>query len=155
MPDLLLNVATLTGQILVVFAAYGFIDGYFSSTHRPALNQSAKGLLFALAGLYSLYAPIELSEGIIADPRGAILACATLFGGGLVGLTTALAMMAFRLVLGAAGAWAGVIGLAVEFAALLALTQPALARLLPPQSYRLLLAGTLAMTILEPPCPWC
>ncbi|MCC7276924.1 MAG: EAL domain-containing protein [Chromatiaceae bacterium] len=150
MPDLLLNVATLTGQILVVFAAYGFIDGYFSTTHRPALNQSAKGLLFALAGLYSLYAPIELSEGVIADPRGAILACATLFGGGLVGLTTALAMMAYRLALGGAGAWAGVIGLAVEFAVLAALIQPALARWLPPQSYRLLLVGALAMTLLEP-----
>jgi diguanylate cyclase (GGDEF)-like protein/PAS domain S-box-containing protein len=149
-PDLLLNAATLTGQILVVFAAYSFIDGYFSITHRPAINQAAKSLLFALAGLYSLYAPIELSAGVIADPRGAILACATLFGGRLPGLTTALVMMAFRLVLGGAGAWAGVIGLAVEFAALLALTQPALARLLPPLSYPLLLAGALAMTILEP-----
>ncbi|MBK8640592.1 MAG: PAS domain-containing protein [Chromatiaceae bacterium] len=44
-----------------------------------------------------------MSEGVIADPRGAILACATLFGGGLVGLTTALAMMAYRLALGGAG----------------------------------------------------
>ncbi len=150
MSDLLLNVASLTGQILVVFAVYSFIDGYFSTTHRPGINQSAKALLFALAGLYSLYAPIELSEGVIADLRGAILACATLFEGGLVGLTTALAMMAYRLVLGGAGAWAGVIGLALEIAALLALTRPALTRLLPPRSYRLLLAGALAMTILEP-----
>jgi diguanylate cyclase (GGDEF)-like protein/PAS domain S-box-containing protein len=150
MPEQLLDVAALTGEMLVVFTVYSIIDFYFPSTYRSQINLTAKAILFSLVGLYALHAPIQLMEGVIADPRGAILACATLFGGWIVGLTSVLAMSVFRLVLGGAGAWAGAIGLAVEYLALLVLLQPALSRWLPPQSYRLLLAGALAMTILEP-----
>ena len=150
MPNLLFNIAALTGQILVLFTLYGVIDAYLPPAHRPRPNLAAKALLFSLAGIYTLYTPIELTEGVIADPRGAILACATLFGGRLVGLVTTLSMIGFRLSLGGAGAWAGFIGLAVEYVCLLLLLQPALDRWLPPQSYRLLLASTLAMSLLEP-----
>ena len=150
MPNLLFNIAALTGQILVLVTLYGLIDAHLPTTLRPRHNLAAKAILFSLVGIYSLYAPIELMDGVIADPRGALLACATLFGGRLVGLVTGLAMIGFRLFLGGAGAWAGAIGLAVEYGCLLLLLQPALARWLPRQSYRLLLAATLAMSLLEP-----
>jgi len=150
LPNLLFNIAALTGQILVLFTLYGVIDAYLPPAHRPRPNLAAKALLFSLVGIYTLYTPIELTEGVIADPRGAILACATLFGGRLVGLVTTLSMIGFRLSLGGAGAWAGFIGLAVEYVCLLLLLQPALDRWFPPQSYRLLLASTLAMSLLEP-----
>ncbi len=150
MPNLLFNIAALTGQILVLFTLYGVIDAHLPPAHRPWPNLAAKALLFSLVGIYTLYAPVELTEGVIADPRGAILACATLYGGRLVGLVTGLSMIGFRLFLGGVGAWAGVIGLAVEYLCLLLLLQPALERWLPPQSYRLLLASTLAMSLLEP-----
>ena len=149
MSNPLFNVANLAGQILVLFALYGVIDAYLPSSHRARRNLTAKALLFSLVGIHSLYAPIELMEGVIADPRGAILACATLYGGRVVGLVTTLSMIGFRLFLGGAGAFAGFIGLAVEYLCLLLLLQPALERWLPPQSYRLLLAG-LAMSLLEP-----
>jgi len=148
--NLLFNIAALTGQILILFTLYGVIDANLPPAHRPRHNLAAKAILFSLVGIYTLYAPVELMKGVIADPRGAILACATLYGGRRVGLVTGLSMIGFRLFLGGAGAWAGVIGLAVEYLCLLLLLQPALARWLPPQSYRLLLASTLAMSLLEP-----
>lgn len=150
MSHLLFNITALAGQILVLFALYGVIDAYLPTSKRPSFNLAAKSILFSLVGVYSLFAPIELMDGVIADPRGAILACATLFGGRWVGLITSLSMIAFRLVLGGAGAWAGALGLAAEYVCLLALLQPALAPWLPRQSYPMLVAGALAMTLLEP-----
>ncbi|AUB82545.1 putative bifunctional diguanylate cyclase/phosphodiesterase [Candidatus Thiodictyon syntrophicum] len=150
MSDLLFNAATLSGKIFIIFAAYSFIDGYLSGGDRPRLNLVAKSFLFALVGLYTLYAPVILMAGVIADPRGAIVVCATLFGGWVVGMTTTLAMIGYRLWLGGSGALPGAIGLALEYGALLALSAPPLARFLPLQSYRSLLAGSVVVTILEP-----
>lgn len=111
MTPLLFNVAALTGQILVVFVVYGLIDTYVPRAHRPALHEAGKAALFTLIGLYALSAPIELLPGVIADPRGAILACACLFGGWRVGLVTLGAMVGYRLAAGGAGAMPGAIGM--------------------------------------------
>lgn len=150
MTPLLFNVAALTGQILVVFVVYGLIDTYVPRAHRPALHEAGQAALFALVGLYALSAPIELLPGVIADPRGAILAGACLFGGWRVGLVTMLAMVGYRLAAGGAGAGAGAMGMAVEYACLMALLLPPLNRWLSPRAYPQILAAAVAMSLLEP-----
>ena len=150
MPPILFNVAALTGQILVIFVVFGIIDTHASPSRHPVLNESGKAALFALVGLYALSAPIELLPGVIADPRGAILACACLFGGWRVGLVTTLAMVGYRLGVGGAGATAGAMGMAVEYACLLALILPPLNRWLAPRAYPQILAAAVAMSLLEP-----
>jgi len=147
---LLFNVAALTGQILVVFVVYGLIDTHVPKGHRPVLYEAGQAALFALVGLYALTAPIELLPGVIADPRGAILACACLFGGWRIGLVTTLTMVGYRLMAGGAGASAGALGMAVEYACLLALLLPPLNRQLIPRAYPQLLAAAVAMSLLEP-----
>ncbi len=150
MTPLLFNVAALTGQILVVFVLYGFIDTHVPKGHRPLLHEASQATLFALVGLYALSAPIELLPGVIADPRGAILACACLFGGWRVGLVTTLAMVGYRLAAGGAGAGAGALGMAVELACLLALLLPPLNRWLSSRAYPQILVAAVAMSLLEP-----
>ncbi|HPB75443.1 MAG TPA: EAL domain-containing protein [Chromatiaceae bacterium] len=150
MTPLLFNVAALTGQILVVFVVYGLIDTYVPRAHRPALHEAGKAALFTLIGLYALSAPIELLPGVIADPRGAILACACLFGGWRVGLVTLGAMVGYRLAAGGAGAMPGAIGMTVEYTCLLALSLSPLNRWLAPRAYPQLLVAAVAMSLLEP-----
>ncbi len=150
MSELLFNFATLTGTFLAVFSVYGFIDRWSAGRWHPALRRTAQGLLFVAVGLYTLYAPFRVMEGVIVDIRGAVVACAVLFGGPLPGLATAATMMAYRWWLGGAGALAGVLGLAAEYVVLLALVSPPLARRRSPRSLTSVVAAAVAVSLLEP-----
>jgi len=149
MPDLIHNVAVLLGGVLGVFVFYSLTETYLPEADRPNLNRLAKVVLFAFAGLYTMYWPIEIIDGVIGDARSAVLVGATLFGGWAAGLASAVAMIALRWGLGGSGAIAGVVGIGVEYLVLLALISPLSARWLPRHSLHLIFVAASAVAILE------
>lgn len=118
---MIVEFAVLSTVVLGVFVLYSVVETFVPASSQRRLNGSLRALLFVLAGLYTLYFPIEILDGVITDVRGAVLVGATLFGGWAVGLATALAMIAARIEIGGAGAFAGVAGIALEYVVLLAL----------------------------------
>jgi diguanylate cyclase (GGDEF)-like protein len=96
--------------VVVLSLAYG---GLASAGRRwPAdARQAAGGLLFGLAAVIAMLAPVPWSEGIFFDTRAVPVALAATFAGPFASAIAALPPIVDRLSLGGSGAFAGVVGL--------------------------------------------
>jgi LytS/YehU family sensor histidine kinase len=74
---------------------------------RPAELHIAEGLLFGLACIVGMMAPVHFAPGIIYDGRSLVLSLAGLFSGPIPDIIAALISGAYRLYLGGSGAWVG------------------------------------------------
>ena len=109
------TVVSIVGAVLVCFGLFALVEllvaGRLEVEDRVVLRRA---VLFALALLAVGY-HLEVRPGVIIDARGAVVAIATLFGGTVWGSTVACAAALWRIVVGGAGTWAGVAGLAADF----------------------------------------
>lgn len=70
--------------------------------------QVLAGFLFGMTAVIGMYLPIHLMPGIIFDGRSVVLSVGALFGGPLVAFVSAIVAVAYRIWLGGAGAFVGV-----------------------------------------------
>lgn len=66
------------------------------------------GAMFGAVGVLGMMTPIDYGQGVIFDGRSIILAVAGLIGGPLVGAISAAMMMGYRIFLGGAGVFVGI-----------------------------------------------
>ena len=120
---MLRGVLQIAGATVAFFGVLVVLDLVLA----PRLSERGRRAAIVLGGVLgmvgSLAFSIEVLPGIVVDARGAVVGCAVLFGGPPLGALVAVSGMAFRLVMGGAGAPAGVAGLAVDFALALAATR--------------------------------
>ena len=105
---------------IALVAVYGTLLGYL---RRPEWfrNQAIFGFVFGLFTIGSMFAKIPVAEGVIVDQRNAIIVLSGAFGGPIAGLTTAMMAGGFRIHLGGAGVFAGLVGVCLATLAGLAL----------------------------------
>ncbi|MDD4191748.1 MAG: PAS domain S-box protein [Mangrovibacterium sp.] len=101
--DLIRNATLLI--TLIVF--YGII-GRKKMTHS-LISQVVTGLLFGGIVIIGMNMPITYSPGVIYDGRTVVLSLAGLFSGGLTSVLAVLLAGAYRVYLGGAGMWAGLL----------------------------------------------
>ncbi|MEO8669070.1 MAG: diguanylate cyclase [Bauldia sp.] len=77
----------------------------------PRLRVGALALLTSCGVLALMLLPFEIQDGIFADLRSTLIALSGFFGGPIVGVITGLVAGAYRMWLGGAGWWAGIIGI--------------------------------------------
>ena len=100
--DLLYSVTLLLSLSLV----YGFI---IHSHHADNLTKKLlSGLLFGGICVVGMILPIEVSSGVIFDPRTVVLSIAGLFGGSIVAIVATLIAGAYRISIGGGGVYVGV-----------------------------------------------
>ncbi len=120
---MLRGVLQIAGATVALFGVFVVLDLVLA----PRVSARVRRAAFVLGGVLgmagSLAFSIEVLPGVVVDARGAVVGCAVLFGGPALGALVAVSGMAFRLVMGGAGAPAGVAGLAVDFALALAATR--------------------------------
>ena len=66
------------------------------------------GALFGGICVIGMMLPVEVTQGVIVDPRSVILSMAALFGGPIVAAFTAMIASTYRLFLGGDGVYVGV-----------------------------------------------
>ena len=106
--DLFAGLAQIAAILIVVMACYILLR-QFKSVIDPRLERAAIGILFSLGVVYCMLFPVALADGVIAEPRSALLTLASLFGGYTVGIATLVVSVAFRAWLGGAGVYAGIV----------------------------------------------
>jgi PAS domain S-box-containing protein len=110
-----LSLPTLEGlgsivvSLVVLFALFVVVRTYLPprSGWWRVVTLSA---LFGGGVIYCTATPVELSPGVIADPRGALLTLAVLYGGPVVGAVTLATGEVHRAIIGGSGVYAGLIG---------------------------------------------
>jgi diguanylate cyclase (GGDEF)-like protein/PAS domain S-box-containing protein len=100
--DLLYSVTILLSLSLL----YGFIIHYFYTSHIT--RQVLSGILFGGICVIGMILPIEISPGVIIDPRSVVLGIAGLFGGPIGATIAAIIGGGYRFYLGGAGMLLGV-----------------------------------------------
>jgi PAS domain S-box-containing protein len=97
------NVALLLALTLLYSAMRPWL------AQRRALHQALlAGVLFGLIAIAGMHTPIVVAPGVIADARLIPILLAGPFGGGGAALIAGVLPSGYRLLLGGAGAWAGV-----------------------------------------------
>ncbi|EAU41018.1 periplasmic sensor diguanylate cyclase (GGDEF) [Fulvimarina pelagi HTCC2506] len=95
-----------TALLSLVALFYGFVSDIAPSVLPRGFTI---GLAFGFAAVIAMSDPFELGPGVIVDARGIVLVLAAPFGGPLAGLISGLIAGAYRLWIGGAGAYLGVI----------------------------------------------
>ena len=101
--DLLNNISLLLALSIV----YRFIVRRWNL--ESANFRILSGLIFGAASIVGMMNPLVFRTGVIIDGRSVILSMAGLFGGPLAAGPAAVIASAYRLYLGGAGAWTGVL----------------------------------------------
>lgn len=101
------NIALLLSLTFI----FGLVEPYLErfSTRR---QQVIQGLLFGIFGIIGMLLPIEILPGVFFDGRIVITAVAGIFGGPVAAIVTGGMIAAFRILLGGAGAPAGIVSTA-------------------------------------------
>jgi diguanylate cyclase len=87
------------------------------ATTGPLAANIGVGLLFAGAGVLSMNDPISFSPGVFYDGRVPLLALAYTFSGLVGAVTTTVVLCGYRIWIGGAGAYAGLISISMAAAA--------------------------------------
>ncbi len=97
-------------KIVSILLALSLLQGFvvrFWREHKT-IEKVLTGLLFGGICVVGMMLPVEITPGVIFDPRSVILACASLFGGYLVAAISAIIAGAYRIWIGGGGVYVGV-----------------------------------------------
>ena len=103
---MILELIKAAALLLALSLLQGLIVRYWQ--HKATLRQVLSGCLFGGICVIGMMTPIEVTPGVIFDPRSVILSMAGLFGGGIVTAIAAAIAGGYRLWLGGAGVYVGV-----------------------------------------------
>ena len=106
--DLLANFSV----IAVLVAAWPYIADWLES--KPAhLKPAVQTVMGAGGAIAVMSLPFEIQPGVIIDLRSTVITLAGFVGGPVVGIATGAIVALYRLWLGGAGAFAGMIGIGI------------------------------------------
>ncbi|MEQ9812869.1 MAG: diguanylate cyclase [Azospirillaceae bacterium] len=109
MHDTLLPILNSLGLAALVTLAFSAI---ISHTSRSVLSiKIGLGLVLGGASVVTMLEPLTFGDGLIFDVRYAPIVLASAFGGWLSALIATVMAIAFRLTVGGAGVYAGILGL--------------------------------------------
>lgn len=97
-------------KIVSILLALSLLQGFvvrFWREHKT-IEKTLSGLLFGGICVVGMMLPVEITPGVIFDPRSVILATASLFGGYLVAAISAIIAGAYRIYIGGGGVYVGV-----------------------------------------------
>ena len=103
---MILELIKIVSILLALSLLQGFVVRFFS--HNKPLEKTMTGLLFGGICVVGMMLPVEITPGVIFDPRSVILAMASLFGGYLVAAISAVIAGAYRIWIGGGGVYVGV-----------------------------------------------
>ena len=97
-------------NLLALLLSLSFLHGFiFRFLHKNQhVEKILSGIVFGGICVVGMFLPIEVSPGVIFDPRSVILSISGLFGGPLVAAIAAVIAGGYRLFLGGAGVYVGV-----------------------------------------------
>jgi len=72
-------------------------------------EQFASGLLFGIIAVVAMLTPVQLSQGVIFDPRSIIISLSWIFSGPIAAVISAIIAITYRSWLGGAGTFTGVL----------------------------------------------
>lgn len=103
---MILELINALALLLSLSLLQGFIVRFCYNNKR--VKQVLSGIVFGGVCIIGMSLPIELSPGVIFDPRSVILSMAALFGGPVVALITSVIAGGYRIWIGGVGMFAGV-----------------------------------------------
>ncbi len=107
--DLFIGMFNNLALFIILVAVYGALNAYFGEA-RSARRQVALGISFGLFAIGCMHVKIPVADGVIVDQRNAVVALCGAFAGPLSALICAAMSGAYRVYLGGAGIYGGVIG---------------------------------------------
>lgn len=102
--------------ISAILISFTFLYGGFKRyipMKSGILSEVVNGSLFSAIGLLGMIIPVELAPGVIMDGRTVVVALATVFGGAVSGIMTALSTGTYRFILGGFGRNSGLLAIAL------------------------------------------
>lgn len=118
---LIQSVGHSIGLIALLILAYSEIVQRLS--HRPITYQVATGILFGAGAVVSMFDPVIIADGVVADLRLVSIALSGPFGGPLAAVICGLFAGAFRFFEGGVGAISGIAGIVIAVAVTVAFTR--------------------------------
>lgn len=108
--------ASLIGNFSFVFIlmlAFAYIEGLIARTQRARLLMI--GIAMGLIAVVAMLTSVEIAHGVFVDSRLVVITITTIFVHPLSGALAALITILGRLLIGGAGAWAGVITVVMAY----------------------------------------
>ncbi len=103
---MILALIKIVSILLALSLLQAFVVRFYR--HNRTIEQVMSGLLFGGICVVGMMLPVEITPGVIFDPRSVILAMASLFGGAVVAAISAVIAGAYRIWLGGGGVYVGV-----------------------------------------------
>lgn len=102
---MLLELIKAVSMLLALSLLQGFVVRFWR--HQKIIEQILSGCLFGGICVVGMMIPIEVTPGVIFDPRSVILSMAGLFGGPIVAAISAVIAGGYRLWIGGGGVYVG------------------------------------------------
>ncbi len=118
--DLFISLFKNLAIFIALVAVYRIIFGQFGKSPR-FVRQLLPGMIFGLFAIICMNAKIPVFEGGVVDQRNAIVALSGTFGGPVSAVISALFAASYRIYIGGAGVFAGVVGISLSVVAGIAL----------------------------------
>jgi diguanylate cyclase (GGDEF)-like protein/PAS domain S-box-containing protein len=98
-------------NLLALLLSLSFLHGFiFRFLHeKQHVEKVLSGIVFGGICVVGMFSPLEVSPGVIFDPRSVVLSMSGLFGGPIVAIVAAVIAGGYRLLLGGGGVCVGVI----------------------------------------------
>ena len=103
---MILELIKIVSILLALSLLQGFVVRFWR--HHQPIDKAISGLLFGVICVVGMMLPVEITPGVIFDPRSVILAMASLFGGPVVAAISAAIAGAYRIYIGGGGVYVGV-----------------------------------------------
>jgi LytS/YehU family sensor histidine kinase len=96
-------------NLLALLLSLSFLHGFiFRLFHKKQhVEKVLSGIVFGGICVVGMFLPIEVSLGVIFDPRSVVLSISGLFGGPVVAIIAAVIAAGYRLFLGGGGVYVG------------------------------------------------
>jgi PAS domain S-box-containing protein len=102
---MLIPIVNNISLLVTISVAYLLLSHYFDQSTKRV--QFLSGILFGAFVILGIYNSVEFQEGLIFDGRSIILSIAGLFGGPITAITAFVMALAYRILIGGAGALVG------------------------------------------------
>jgi len=112
MGDIFVELIYNAALLVTLSVLYGFLSRF--TKKNIFLYKILVGLLFGFIAIAGMTLPVEYAPGVIYDGRSVILVLAGFFGGALPISIAGILALSFRIYLGGAGVWAGILTIVVS-----------------------------------------